>query len=291
VTRAKHPDGRFDQVQIPVGGGFWRALGGNGALVVGYVLVGIHLVLIVAGTTIGLGLEPEARAGLQRATLVSTAVLPLLATVFLWIGELVRRGHWGGPSGHKPDALLPQGSTTVRVRPLPVSWHVLWLVVAAGVALLLLTGLAREALDVSGAEQGVALWTVHGLLLAGVAGAVLGSLVKKLSWARRRARAGTPSHPALARRRAPDTAGRTFWRWFGFRWRLDLWCSALGAMALWSTGWVLVQRPAFPDDAASMAAVAVWLGLAGLVLLVGGLWATAQFWRTGEDLASAESVA
>lgn len=288
MPRADAPDGRFDEVQIPVGGRFWRALGGNGALVVGYALAAGYLGVLAAGSTSSLGGEGDA---VPSGLFVATAVLPLLAAVFLWIGELVRRGRWGGPSGHKPDALLPQGSTTVRVRLLPLGWHVVWLFAAGGVAGLLLVGVTRETLAGSGTEGRAMWWTVHGVLLAAITGAVAGSFVKKLAWSRRRPRPAASAHPALERRKTTATAGRTFWRWFGYRWRFDLWCCALGATAAWATGWVLAQRPAFPDEAASITTAAAWLGIVAAVLLGGGLVATTQFWRAGEDLAGAESVA
>jgi len=281
VPRQGVPDHGFDQVQIPVGGRFWRALGSNGALAIGYVLAVVYLGILAAGSAAVLG-DGDVPSWLFAAA----GVVPLLAVAFLWVGELVRRGRWGGPSGHRPNALLPQGSTTVRVRFVPLGWHLGWLLAAGGAAGLLLAVVTREVLAGSGTAESSAWWTVHGLILAAVAGALAGSLVKKVAWSRRRASA-TSTHPALARR----TAGRTFWRWFAYRWRLDLWCCALGAMAAWAAGWVLAQRPAFPDEAESITTAAVWLGVAAAVLLVGGLVATTQFWRAGEDLAAAESVA
>lgn len=288
MARAEQTSGGFDDVQIPIGGGFWRALGGNGSLILGYVLAGAYLGLLVVGTSVG----PSASgARLPSVLLVATSVLPLLAASFLWVGELIRRGRWGGPSGHKPDAFLPQGSTTVRVRLVPVAWHVVWVLLTGAAAAVLLTGVSREVLAGSGSSARAVLWSVHGPLLAAVAGAVLGSLVKKLAWARRRSRAVAPAHPALARRTGTAGSGRRFWRWFGYRWRLDLWFCGLGAATLWAAGWVLAQRAEFPDEAGSIAVAATWLGIAGAVLFTGGIVATTQFWRAGEDIASAESVA
>ncbi|NLF04423.1 MAG: hypothetical protein GX593_05400 [Actinomycetales bacterium] len=280
--------GDLDGAQIPLGGRFWRALGGRGALVVGYVLAAVHLALVVATTTVSE--DHESLAGLVSATGISTAVVPLLATCFLWIGELSRRGRWGGPSGHKPDALLPQGSTTAQVRFVPVGWHALWLAVTAGVAVLLLVASARGLLgDDPGGRTPV--WFINGLLLAGVAGAVGGSLLKKVVWLRRRSRASAPRHPAVAARRPLGSRGRTFWRWFGYRWRLDLWFCALGALALWASGVLLQLGINDPDEPEELRITAFALLGGGALVLAVGLFATTQFWRAREHLASSESLA
>lgn len=285
---SRAPDRGFADVQIPVGGGFWRALGANGALAVGYGLASVHLALLTI-TTAGAG--DQAREGLDRVSLLSTAILPLLATSFIWIGELIRRGRWRGPSGHKPDALLRQGSITATVRMLPASWHLFWLLATAGVSAVLLGGVVRSMNATVSIDDRVYAWTANGILLAAVAGAVGGSLVKKLVWARRAGRSTAPSHPALARRRPASSTGRTFWRWFSYRWRLDLWSCAVGAVALWAAGAFLGLRSGSPGDADSITSAAVGAAVLGILLLGSGLAATTQFWRAGEDLASSESVA
>ena len=279
----------LDRVEIPVGGGFWRRLGRHGALVVGYALIGVHLAVfaVTAHHLAGPSLERH-RQGEQLLVLlqISTVLLPLLAMCFLIVGELVRRGEWGGPSGHKPEALLPQGSTTVRLALLTVRWNVVWVLVSGAVAgVLLWLAVADQQRSLFFGDLEIMLM-VNGIIAAGAFGATLGTLVKKLAWLCTRDRAArrdaAPLHPALARRQGEPLATR-FWRSFSYRWRFDVWLCGIGAVALWLAACFAggsVQDPAIPVFA-----------VVGAVLLAGGVWATTQFWRSGEDLASAESVA
>ncbi len=279
----------IEDATIPVGGGFWRALGGNGALVVGYALIAVHVAVLVTDALVSPGLDYADRRRVGMLVLFSTALLPILAMCFVWIGELIRRGQWGGPSGHKPGAVLPQGSNTVRVQLLPLGWTLVWFVVA-----LAASGVVLWAIGAATSRERFAIWSVNGIIAAAAAGAILGSGFKKWAWWRGghvKAAGGPVAHPALARRKGGEARGRTFWRWFGYRWRLDLWLCVLGAVGLWFGGVTLAQRSAFENDAASMTALATWLVVVGGSLLVIGLWATTQFWRAGEDLAAGESVA
>lgn len=273
----------LEAAHIPVGGAFWRALGGNGALVVGYALVAVHLGVLVLSSW---GSNSADRRW-DMAVQLSTILLPLLAFCLVTIGELIRRGSWGGPSGHKPDALLPQGTNTVTLRFVPFGWHSGWLAVSLVASCVLLWLIVADP-----HSRRFTPWSVNGIIASGVLGALLVSIVKKWVWTRpgaRRYRAGAV-HPALERRRdrSPST---TFWRTVGFRWRFDVWSGALGLIAVWLGLVLLLTRETFVSSAASVTAVASWLIPLGALLLGAGLWAATQFWRAGEDLASGESVA
>lgn len=275
---ADAPSG-FDEVPIPVGGGFWRALGRNGALVVGYGLLALHVgvMVVVASVLAGDRLTHAAESRLASLTLWSTVLLPLLALCFISIGELIRRARWGGASSH--------GSVTVTMRLLPVRWNLVWIVLAGVPAWLTLDLSVRDAThyDFGGHLEGIL--AVNGVLVAGVLGAAVGALVKKVAWLRR----GQSRRPEGGVGEAPDadTRGRRFWRSFGFRWRFDIWLCAFGGVALWTGGWAFRLA-----DELSGAREAGWgFAAVGVVLLAVGLWATTQFWRSGEHLASAESAA
>lgn len=280
--------GGLENATIPVGGSFWRALGKNGALIVGYVIVVVHGGLLVVDALVSPGLGWRAADRLGTAVLWSTILGPLFAMCFLIIGELLRRGTWGGPSRHKPGAALPQGSNTVELRMLPLAWHLVWGVVALGIAVLLLMGLSQDPWT-----ERFTVWTVNGIFAAGIAGGVLASGVKKWTWARwGHARAQTPEgvHPALVRRGVGRSRGQAFWRWVGFRWRLDLWACGFGLIAVWLGALMLTTQDAFTGSADSTTVVARIIIPGGVVLALLALWATTQFWRAGEDLAGAESV-
>lgn len=284
--------GGFENVQIPVGGGFWRGLGGNGALAVGYLLLAVHLAvltvvaLLLAGGSLPDDASEERLVGILE---LSTVLLPLVAMCFIGVGELIRRGRWGGPSGHKPDALLPQGTTTVRLRLVPVRWNVVWVLASAVVAVAVLWLAVQDTLHyLFGGHLDIILM-VNGILFSGTLGAAAGALVKKLAWFRHGQRSrfdDRTSHPALARRK-DESLGRTFWRSFSYRWRFDVWLCALGALSSWLAIYSLLTR----EQIAGSESVAWIFGSVGVVFTATGLWATTQFWRAGEDLASGESVA
>lgn len=279
----------FENATIPVGGSFWRALGRNGALLVGYALVLVHLAIVVVDAVVSPGLSFAAAERWGTVVLWSTILAPILAMCLIWIGELIRRGDWGGPSGHKPDALLPQGSNTVALRMVPISWHLVWSLVALGAAVTLLALVDADRLD-----ERFGVWVVNGIIAAGAAGAILGSALKKWTWSRpgaRRLERQDAAHPALARRGAQGSRSQTFWRWFGFRWRFDLWCCALGLVGAWLGALMLVTRDSFEGSADSATLAGSIVVPAGLALFGAGLWAATQFWRAGEELAAGESLA
>lgn len=291
TERPDVPDRGLEDVVIPVGGGFWRALGGNGALAVGYALLTVHVAVlgVVALLLAGDSLPDHAsEERLVRLVELSTVLLPLFAMCFLSIGELVRRGRWGGPSGHKPDGWLPQGTTTVQLRLIPVRWNVAWVLVTAGLAALGLWLAVKDTLDLLFGGRLEIMLIVNGILFAGAFGAAAGALLKKVAWFRHlRVRlAGAPPHPAVARRK-DGSMGRTFWRSFSFRWRFDIWLCGLGVLSTWLAAYSALTMEQIPGSGS-----AAWIfGSVGAAFTCAGLWATTQFWRAGEDLASGESVA
>lgn len=278
----------LEDATIPVGGSFWRAARENALLVAGYVLIGLHLVLLVVDALVAPGLAYRERQRWGSAVLLSTVIAPIFSMCLLLVGELLRRGTWGGASGHKPDALLPQGSNTVDLRMVPLAWHLVWLLAAFAASVVPLVMIAEDPWS-----ERFTVWTVNGIIAVGTAGAILGSTVKKYAWLRGGSTRFQPeavAHPALAKR-AESSRSQSFWRWVGYRWRLDLWCCALGLVALWFAAQMLLTREAFESSTQSTTTVAFVLLPGGALLTLVALWAATQFWRSGEDLAGGESVA
>ncbi len=276
----------FDDVEIPVGGAFWRAIGTHGTLLIGYGLLAVHLVVVGVVLVVLGGQSVPYATGRRLAQLatISTAVLPLVAMTFIWLGEYQRRGAWGGRSGHRPTTLLPQGSVTIRLRLVSVRWNVVWLVVSGAAAAGVLRLAVLESLEYVFAGHLEAFLVVTGMILAAAFGTALGALVKKVRWLGRAGRAGGTGGAVEG---VVSERSVRFWRWFSFRWRVDIWSCAVGAMLLWIAAWAYLLRDRVPDADDG----ALVFASAGLPVLAVGLWATTQFWRSGEDLAGGESVA
>jgi hypothetical protein len=210
-----------------------------------------------------------------------------VVTSLVWVAELSRRGTVAR-SGRARTTLLPQGTNVARVRTLPTGWHVGWLLLLAALtALLLGVGLDGRWFADPPDDGGFAmLWWFCGVMTGFVSGVLLGSLVKKLALARR-ARRGT-----LAASRAS-----AFWRWFDYRWRLDLWLSGLGAGAVSlaaGVSWLVASTPdgdLSAGDAHAFGVLEAALLGGGVPLLLVGLWCGTQYWRSGEAPGSGESYA
>ena len=306
--RRTRSSGPLDDAAIPVGGGLWRRLGANGALIAGYAILGAHVAIHAVAFAVALDDSVySGDEGAERLALAmgwSTILAPLIGGCVLFIGELQRRGTVRRNPRSPMDATLPQASNTSLWRMVTPRWNALWLVVCGVSSVVLLVGANDPELghDTAFGSWNWAMWSVNGIMLAGLAGQSAGTWLKKVVWVRHQETAAAPGraeraeHPALARRRAQQrrrSAERrpAFWRWFSFRWRFDVWLCTFGAIGLWCTGWFLGARLEFPDDSASLE-VAAWIsGVAGVVTLTLGLWSVTQFWRAGEDLAGGESVA
>ena len=318
--------GSLGRAEIPVGDAFWRGLGRNGALVAGYALLGLHVLVVLVAGLLSLidGTDDDTIDAAQKLALGSTVLLPLLGSTALFIGELQRRGTMGRNARQRTDTLLPQGTNVSLWRMVSPRWNAVWAAASLlGCALLTWAGADPElGHGTPAGSSNWALWSIHAFILAGFAGQNAGSWLKKVVWARHlsasaadaaRASVGgmgaaRPSsseaqtspgaeHPIVAARlRAqleaqPAARSERFWRVFSFRWRFDIWLCAIGAVAVWVAVFFLASTIEAPDDAPSLTLAAAIVAPAGLAMLGIGLWATTQFWRAGEDLAAGESLA
>jgi hypothetical protein len=211
----------------------------------------------------------------------------MLLMCAMWILEYTRRGSIG-VSKQQRGKKAPAGSFESEIRLLPTPLHLAWfigLAVLAG-ALLGLPWTMDWDFDV------FFVWFLWSAIIVPVNGAVLGSLVKKTSYARwyRRQAAAAPNG------RIVRTA-QPFWRSFSYRWRFDLWiCGAATLMVVTGTliWWNLAFLPAddFGDaeDIQEATVVTTVLLSAGVPAWAFGLWSCTQFWRSGEDIRTGESA-
>lgn len=276
-----------DDVDIPVGGGLWRPLLGAGVFWWVSVLLTVVVVggwFLVSDQTIRAHREyrPVSRT-MQQITETGGAYLWVFGLVLMsmvWMAELGRRGRMHASRRSRSKG-LPKGSNTVEVRPLGSGAHALWVV---GLALLTFY-LLSVAFDPHwfGSDDGSTLWILAGVVTSFATGVLLGSWVKKAVWAARvRRGTQTPQRPSA------------FWRWLTYRWRFELWGTGAGMMCV-AIGLACARLgtadPEYRSSDDEFYALMGWsmVGV-GVALLAIGLVCATQFWRAGEDLASAESV-
>ncbi len=304
--------GTLDGAEIPIGGSLWRALGRNGALTTGYVLLGLHVLVVVVCQLVAASVAPWKLGSFDivvaSAPLYSTVFVPLIGSSILFIGELQRRGSIRRNRDAPADTALPQASNTSLWRMISPTWSLFWAVLGGSVCMWLVALMGNEQLATTNGDLTWVTWLINGLMIAGLSGAALGSMVKKRAWTRRQVRTPRPEvkevddldalHPLLRARveqargkRRTGGGGTAFWRWFSFRWRFDAWMCAFGAIGIFFGAAMLQIRGLFPDDRETATLLGTWGIAGGAVLLVAGLYLTTQFWRAGEDLAAAESVA
>jgi hypothetical protein len=209
------------------------------------------------------------------------AVGGMLLMCGMFIAELTRRGSIG-----KSDR-RSQGTFGVRFTLLSTPLHVTWFV-----GLLVLAAvLIAVPMFADGDTEIFMTWFIWGAFLVPVTGAVLGSLVKKTFYFRWYRRQPGASAGRVRRKAQP------FWRWFSYRWRLDLWLCGAGFLAVTAALFILGMMAYLPagdfgdaDDVAEARTVVTVLLAVGAPMLLFALWSCTQFWRTGEDIDTGESA-
>lgn len=253
----------------------------NGVTGVGVVLIAAHLGLLLGTLARWPGFGSELRQTLSDVHQITGAFTLVLGAACLCVGELVRRRQL--PHTSPDDEFIEHWTPrTTNVRMLPLRWHVIWAVIAIAVAAVLIRLLHD---NVYSPQAGHA--AASGTLVAAIAGAVIASGSKKLSWLR----AGEAKQRVLkntfytSARRSQHFKQAKFWGWFSGRFFLDLWCVGVG-FALW---WIAASLAAVEGvfDAPPHGAIII-LTAAGLALVTFGLWATTQFYRSGMDLGTGE---
>lgn len=250
--------------------GLWCSVIGGILLVVAAVIVyGVAVVVTVGSDGSAAG-----------AATTWVGVLLLFAMCALILGEQLRRGSFG-VNPNPPDTLLPSASVRSSFRLLSTGWHALWTVVAFVVALTFLvpviigftTGSWPHSLDDSGAVETP--WTIYGAFAFGVGTGLLGSLSKKTF---------TAAHAGVV----PPERGRKAWRFWLYRWRIDVWLSGIGGFLVALCAVFLCSAV---DEYDTPVVGLVVTAVIGLVLVVVGILLGRGFWRTGESLGSGESFA
>lgn len=211
----------------------------------------------------------------------------MLLMCAMWILEYTRRGSIG-VSKQSRGKKAPAGSFQSEIRLLSTPLHLAWFIGLAVLTFALL-GLPWTMDWDSEIFFG---WFLWGAIIAPVNGAVLGSLVKKTSYARwyRRQAARNPNGRVMRK-------AQPFWRSFSYRWRFDLWiCGAAmlmivaGALILWMLAYLPADDFGDADDIQEATVVTIVLLSIGVPAMAFGLWACTQFWRSGEDIRTGESA-
>lgn len=215
------------------------------------------------------------------------AVVGMLLMCAMWILEYTRRGSIG-VSNQQQGKKAPEASFEAEIRLLATPLHLAWFI---GLALLTvaLFGLPTTMdwdVDI------FFVWFLWGAIIAPVNGAILGSLVKKTSYARwyRRQAAKNPNGRVIRK-------AQPFWRSFSYRWRLDLWtCGTAmllivaGAYVWWNLAYLPADDFGDADDIQEATVVTIVLLSIGVPAMAFGLWTCTQFWRSGEDIRTGESA-
>ncbi|MDW5328366.1 hypothetical protein [Plantactinospora sp. KLBMP9567] len=211
----------------------------------------------------------------------------MLLMCAMWMLEYTRRGSIG-VSKQQRGRKAPAGSFESEIRLLSTPLHLAWFIglSALTVALLVLPWTLDWDFEI------FFVWFLWGAIIAPVNGAVLGSLVKKTSYARwyRRQAARNPDG-RVVRRVQP------FWRSFSYRWRFDLWICGVamlmivaGALIWWNLAYLPADDFGDADDIQEATVTTIVLLSIGVTAMVFGLWACTQFWRSGEDIRTGESA-
>ena len=203
------------------------------------------------------------------------AIILVAAVAFVIPGYLTVRG----TMREVPSTFMRGGSTVATYRPLALWAHALWCLLPLGIWVLLvvvpLRSMANEGWPAGLRPDNLdAVWmllAIYGGIASALFGVLVTSLLKKAFYAR-----------IIARN--PDAAGgsdgRGLWRWITFRWRFDLWIAGIGAGFV-GLCWIALG---FDDPEFFRGALII-----GLVLMLGGMLLSLNYWRAGEPLGAAES--
>lgn len=252
----------------------WPFLLGSGVLVVtaGVVMaVWFSVAFVRRGETVG-GLDLPFLAPYPTVTdiLLTPFLAFLVGGCLTFLGEILRRG----------AIVRGYGTNVALFRPLALATHALWIAVpvAAWVAVVPVvlsqssTGSGAGSLSYVDADSDVAfLVGVYGGLAAALAGAVVGSLVKKAWYLRTVRRLGPPD---------PEKRSQGWWT-FSYCWRGDVWLVALGGLLLGISPLTL-----FVDS--TVGPVVTIAG--GTVLVVVGLVTSTMYRRSGMPLGTGSSL-
>lgn len=263
-----------------------RALLTIGVVVAAFALAGVLVLFWYFSLPIdhgSLSAETKVRGGLfltedtvseGGVVLAAPAGLLLLASCLLFPGYFLTRGRMGLSSGSRLG-----GSVAATYRVLGRRAHLAWIAVAVvlWIGLLvvpLVSGAAGgwpAAVEEDARQYVYLLSGLYGGFAAGMAALLGVSLVKKSHYLAMVAAADN-------RLQTTDRA-RGFWRWFGFRWRIDGWLATVGGILVGASVMALVVgTPLF---------FGVTLAI-GVVLIAIAVATSLQFWRAGEPIGSAE---
>ncbi len=212
----------------------------------------------------------------------------MVAAAPLFLAEYQRRGAWTS----RDRGFFQGGSNVVLLRPLRTVTRLLWLVATVaiwGILLALPVWLAVWHGWFNGARDDFWMLTVfYGFVAAGFSGAILGSLLKAVTYDRLAAVFGS--------RIVHGSASQIGWRMFSYQFRLELWFAFISAGTL-GTLPALYRSAArhcggdisgcvLRIDHAWLTTVLWVVGVSAALSLVGIL----NSWRSGKSLYSLESV-
>lgn len=209
--------------------------------------------------------------------IAAPGVLLLLAAIAFFFYVLLNRAT---VLGIEQRQWWKGGSVTAQMKPLETRYHLAWIAAAVLAWLLLIVlpvllasgGAWPATLDDT--QAGFTFMTLgfYGALSATLAVILTVSLIKKTTY---RAVILKRGEGAMS-----GGGGKSFWRWFTFRWRFDLWLAGVGG-ALIGTCWMALM---FGDTVFFLTALCI-----GLFFTAAGLLTAVQYWRAGEPLGRGES--
>lgn len=251
---------------------------------VGGVLLLAHVGLLLGTAADWPGMSYQSQRTWTRIHMLSMPFTLLFGFACLWIGELVRRQQTSESSyqGTHSKGWIPR---TTNVRMLTVRWHAVWAGIAGAIAAVLIW-LIRLNPD----SDGWASAAIHGTLAAAIAGAFIASGFKKRTWLR----SGEAKQRVLkdtfylSPHRSRHLKRAKFWSWFSARFFVDIWCVGVGLAFWWCAALLAIAHGAFDEPLDGTTVAFFILAVPGLVLVVLGLWATTQFYRSGMDLETGE---